>query len=270
MPHFTPSIDLKRVSILPIRAVGETLEMFYLSTDENKAMSVRLNDHSNYILRRYMVPCLFDIPTVEAARILHVSLSLLKRIRSWANLGCWPCSLIHCGGHPLYTRKQVVEKRELVIAELEQEFVKKPSSQLGLTVNILKEVRQYAAIYHHLVIPGAGRRNRVVFVELKPSKCAKKGELGISGGIKDGVKSDVKDSMASMQPRQVERKTALSARSVDTGLITGDAVESLDSTLEAIEADVWHTVDSGYFSDVEDELGLGPIMAPIQPVLGFV
>jgi hypothetical protein len=267
MPHFTPSIDLKRVSVLPIRAVGETLEMFYLSTDENKAMSVRLNDHSNYILRRYMVPCLFDIPTVEAARILHISLSLLKRIRSWANLGCWPCSLIHCGGHPLYTRKQVVEKRELVIEELEKEFVKKPSSQLGLTVNILKEVRQYAAIYHHLVIPGAGRRNRVVFVELKPSKCVKKGD---SDEVKDGVKDGVKDVMASMQPRQVERKTALSAGSVDTGLITGDSLESLDSTLEAIEADVWHTVETGYFSDVEDELGLGPITTPVQPVSGLV
>jgi hypothetical protein len=251
MPHFTPSIDLKRVSVLPIRAVGETLEKFYLSTDEIKAMNVRLNDHSNYILRRYMVPCLFDIPTVEAAWILHVSLSLLKKIRSWANLGCWPCRVIHCGGHPLYMRKQVVEKRELVIEELEKEFVKKPSSMLGLTVNILKEVRQYAAIYHHLAIPGAGRRNRVVFVELKPSKYAKKGDL-------DEVKDGVKYAMASMQPRQVARKTALSAGSVDTG----DALESL----EAIEADVWHTADPSYFSDVEDVLGLGPI----QPVLGLV
>lgn len=257
MPCFTPSsIDLKRVSVLPIREAGETLTMFYTSIDENKAMTVRLNDHSNYILRRSMVPCLFDIPTVEAARILHVSLSLLKKIRSWTNLECWPCSMIHGGGHPLFTRKQIVEKRELVIAELEKEFVAKPSSMLGLTVSILKEVRQYAAIYYHLVIPGAGRRNRVVFVELKPSKCARKGDS-------DGVKA----AMACMQPRQVVRKTTLSAvGTVDVSLNStlDSALDSTsDSTSKAVEADVWHTVETCYFSDVEDELGLGPITTPI-------
>lgn len=261
MPRATPPDDFKRVSVLPIRARDETLEMFFLSTDENKAMNVRLNDHSNYILRRYMVPCLFDIPTVEAARILQISLSLLKKIRSWANLGCWPCSLIHCGMHPLYTRKQVVEKREAVIKELELEFIKLPSSMLGLTVQILKEVRQYACIYHNLVIPGAGRRNKGFVVEIKSPKYVKRddsGEVTVKGEVKGEVKAEVNDAMVSMQPRQATRKTGLSACIGDSEETLG-GLESLES-LETIEADIWHAADTGYFSDVEDELGLGPIM----------
>ena len=233
-----PFVDLKRVSVIPIRAKGETLEMFYMSEDENKAMNVRLNDKGCYFLRRYMVRCLFDIPTVEAARILCVSLSLLKKIRSWANLGCWPCSLIHSGEHTVYTREEIVEGRDAVIAALEMEFVQRPSSALGLTVQILKEVRQYAALYLRLVIPGAGRRNKRKFAEAKVRKIVAEDRVG---GL-----------VELMKPRQVVNGRG--------GISVGvEVAETAMETLEDIEADIWCARELDYFSDVEDELGLGPV-----------
>jgi hypothetical protein len=69
---------------------GETQLMFYASGDNNQAMNIRLNDNTCFVLRRYMVCCFYDIPSPETARIMRISVSLLKRIRSWAKLDLWP------------------------------------------------------------------------------------------------------------------------------------------------------------------------------------
>ena len=201
--------DHRRVSVSPLLVKGETHLTFFSSDDDNKAMTVQLKDSGSFVLYRYMVCCFFDIPCVEAARIMCVSLSLVKRIRSWAKLDCWPCCLIHSGTHPRFTREWVVQRRDEVILSLERKFIQQPSSMLGLTVGILKNVRQYAKIYLGLVVPGTGRRGMVekavkpgVKILKKPSD---KEELKIKVKLsKLGKKGRVvKELMESMKPRHV-------------------------------------------------------------------
>ena len=47
-----------------------------------------------YSLSREMVQCFFDIPFVDAARVLGVSVSTLRHIRDWTGHSCWPFKCI--------------------------------------------------------------------------------------------------------------------------------------------------------------------------------
>ena len=157
--------DYKRVSITPIRCLGETLEMFYKSTDPKRAMLVRLSENKSYILRKEMITAFFDIPSLEAAREMGVSLTLLKKIRAWGNVQRWPCSLLFNGGSGRqleYTLSKVVKKRDELIAGLELEFVQTPCSILEHTIQVLRKAKAYAATYSYLVNPDSGRRNSKV------------------------------------------------------------------------------------------------------------
>lgn len=282
--------DFKRASVTPILGKGETQLMFFNSEDDTKAMTVRLNDNGTFILYRYMVCCFFDIPCVEAARIMCISLSLLKRIRSWARLDCWPCSLIHSGEHPQFTRDWVVHRRNEIIASLERKFLEQPNGVLGLTVGILKNVRQYAVSYLRLVIPGVGRRNatsgvKKVFVEESDDKKlkikVKLRKLGKKG-------KDVKELMESMRPRQAIEKRA--RVTIGSGVAFGAKVEAkvglIETKIETPVETTMQTTSAGlqitppppeewifipsfpvcqefnafYANDVDDELGLGPVI----------
>lgn len=290
--------DFKRASVTPILGKGETQLMFFSSDDDTKAMTVRLNDNGTFVLYRYMVCCFFDIPCVEAARIMCISLSLLKRIRSWARLDCWPCSLIHSGEHPQFTRDWVVHRRDEIIASLERKFLEQPNGVLGLTVGILKNVRQYAASYLRLVIPGVGRRNvasgvKKIFVEESDDKKlkikVKLRKLGKKGKA-------VKELMESMRPRQaIEKRARVTIGSgVAFGAKVGAKAEAkVEAKVEIIETKIeiphettMQTASTGvqitptppeewifipsfpvcqefnvfYANDVEDELGLGPVI----------
>ena len=201
LPHELPDYrnDHKRVALTPIRSEGETLEMFSASNDLKKAFNVRLNSGENYPLRREMVYCFFDIPAVEAARIMCVSLSSLKKIRTWVKVERWPCSLIHIGEFEGLTRAQIIQERDVVISNLEREYqiscnhisgsrcskVSVTGSQtlnqshfsgpnesnmdklinynngIKIALRITKEAREYAALYLCLVIPDAGRKQMV-------------------------------------------------------------------------------------------------------------
>lgn len=286
--------DNRRVSVSPVLGRGETQLTFYASDDEDRAMTVQLKDCGSFVMYRYMVCCFFDIPCVEAARIMCVSLSLVKRIRSWARLGCWPCSLIHSGVHPEYTREWVVQRRNEVILSLEEKFVRQPSSMLGLAVAILKNVRVYAEIYRGLVIPGAGRRAPMggTAKKVKKKTVKKEGELKIKIklgriGKKEGMA--VKEIMESMKPVKPVKQCAVSCnfweeRPLQTTpaeeeeepllplhpLLQEEWISSsggiCQSILSSPSSSFCQELDTLYANDaileVEDELGLGPARAP--------
>ena len=206
--------------------------MFNESNDLKKAFNVRLNCGGNYPLSREMVYCFFDIPLREAARIMRVSPSLLKRIRAWVNVDVWPCSLVHntSSGFGL-TRDQIIKGRDEVISGLEKECADCGGQSVELSLQIMKELKEYAAIYACLVIPGAGRR---------PSeKMAKRKRMeAISQMEKDRRTREI---MESMQPRQ--------------RTLTVDSVAVMEDWPISIRQE-FH-LDS--FLDVEDVLGLGPV-----------
>lgn len=221
-----------RVAIVPLRRKGETMEMFEESKDLKKTYSVRLGGGDNYPLRMEMVYCFFDIPLREAARIMRVSPSLLKRIRAWVNVDVWPCSLVHntSSGFGL-TRDQIIKGRDEVISGLEKECADCGGQSVELSLQIMKELKEYAAIYACLVIPGAGRR---------PSeKVAKRKRMeAISQMEKDRRTREI---MESMQPRQ--------------RTLTVDSVAVMEDWPISIRQE-FH-LDS--LLDVEDVLGLGPV-----------
>lgn len=238
--------DNRRVSLSPVLVRGETHLMFYCSEDDNKAMTVQLKDSGCFILYRYMVSCFFDIPCVEAARIMCVSLSCLKRIRSWAKLECWPCHAIHSGVHAQFTREWVVHRRDEVILMLERKFLEQPSSMLGLAVGILKNVRQYAKIYFDMVIPGAGRRGAVESVVKEFGGKNGKEELKIKVKLKKIGKKGrvVRELMDSMKPRQAKCGTGGKKKLADAGAAgTVENVERVDTEEKAETAEKVETVD---------------------------
>ena len=296
-------LDHKRVALTPIRSEGETLEMFIASNDLKKAFNVRLNSGENYPLRREMVYCFFDIPAVEAARIMCVSLSSLKKIRTWVKVERWPCSLIHIGEFEGLTRAQVIQERDVVISNLEKEYQTSCShissghvSQLAITrgqtsnknhdswqnesnlselsedklinhhtglkiaLRILKEAREYAALYLCLVIPDSGRKqpmkrksdaheaktNEVQTLETKTQGL--RNQETLHGGFNE---QRVRELMDSMQPRQVvKRKTRVS---VLTTVEPDDCFWPVSITQE-FNFDQLFLAD-----DMEDELKLGPM-----------
>ena len=251
--------------------------MFNESNELNQAFNVRLSNGTNYPLSREMVYCFFDVPAVEAARIMCVSLSLLKKIRAWVKVERWPCSLIHSGEFVGLTRDQIVHGRNEVIAGLERSInildqaqyrdpgqIQAPGQMYGSgeiqapgriqvsdhnqnitldgikqSLKILMEVRRYAAIYICLVIPDAGRRQSTK----RREEDLKTQELN------DGMRA--KEIMESMQPRQVaQRKTKIS---VVTTVEPEDSFWPISITQE-------FNFDQLFASDeLEDELKLGPM-----------
>ena len=71
-----------------------------------------------YSLTREMVHSFFDLPSVDVARLLKVCVTVLKHIRSWAGIDCWPYRLVNNGVFEL-TREQIVGLRRSVIERLE-------------------------------------------------------------------------------------------------------------------------------------------------------
>jgi hypothetical protein len=289
-------VDHRRVALVPMRSKGETLGEFHGSNDLKKAMEVRLSDEESYPLRREMVYCFFDIPAVEAARIMCVSLSVLKKIRTWVKVERGPCFLIHSGDFEGLTRAQVVQGRDEVISELEKECamlakseescrrsgrsIKKHKSNksrnveagvvygykgITLALKILKEVREYAALYLCLLIPDGGRRQSI-----KP--VVKGGDLEEEMGssmhsTRDSTEHDSKEEtppgdsvklpkrvrkiVEQMQPRQVvQRKARVSVKTI---------VEPEDCFWPVSITQEFNFDRLFESNDVEDELRLGPV-----------
>ena len=220
------------VAIVPIRRKGETLEMFEKSKDLKKEYSVRLGGGNNYPLRMDMVFCFFDIPLKEAARIMHVSSTLLKKIRTWVHVDQWPCSLVHTNGFGL-TRTQIIKGRDEVISGLELEHAY--SKEQGIELSLATHAAQYAG----LVIPGVGRRPMIkrkrILEESVPSDefdIAKRKRI-----LEESVPSDEFDVIAKRMPPTEEMETT-----EDWPIFIGQGV----GCVEDVE-------------DVEDVLGLGPL-----------
>jgi hypothetical protein len=282
----------KRVVLLPIRSEGETLDMFNASNDLKKAFNVRLSSGENYPLRRDMVYCFFDIPAVEAARIMCVSLSLLKKIRAWVKLDRWPCSQIHCADGECFglTRTQVIQGRDEVILSLEREYLDYPLERIKLAIKIVKDAREYAKVYACLVNPDAGRVQTPIMSPMQTmqtmqtlqSKVAKGGDSPLISRtyandpysrmqeLFDGEGNDklANEIMESMQPRQVvKRKSRLP---VQVSLMVSTKPESLMATTEpeSLTTDCFWPIpitqefnfDQLFDTDgLEDELDLGPL-----------
>ena len=250
------SAEHTRVALVPIGKQGMTMDMFNNSNDLKKTYSVRLGQGESFPLRMEMVYCFFDIPLREAARIMRVSVSLMKKIRTWVKVDQWPCSLIHGGDYAQFglTKDEVIKGRDDVISGLESECLACPSHELDglkLALKVMKETRDYATLYASLVIPTTGRRppEKVVGAKRIKREC-------------EGV-STVREILDSIQPRQAERKTKLT--SVTTKVVT--TVETIvkttvETTVETESDDFWPIAQEFNFSnfdvEVEDELGLGP------------
>ena len=293
-------LEPTRVVLVPIRRHGESMEMFNNSSDLKKAYSVRLGNGVSYPLRMEMVYCVFDMPLSEAARILRVSVSLAKRIRAWVKVDQWPCSMIYGGsaqsGNAKFglTRDQIVKGRDGVISGLEWERRNCQAYMcdgMELALSIMKEARDYAALYARMVIPGAGRRPSERAMEQKRIKLEQEGR--------------VRQIMESMQPRQAGRKTGLTkintkvtvettkaAKAVKAAKLTkltkltkstvettvtvttlestSDGAEPGDCSSESASDCFWpisihqefnftNYSNSNFDEEVDDELGLGPI-----------
>ena len=63
-----------------------------------------------FSLSRDMVQCFFDIPFVDAARLLGISVSTLRHIRDWAGHDCWPFKSIVEGRFEM-KREEITSKR---------------------------------------------------------------------------------------------------------------------------------------------------------------
>jgi RWP-RK domain len=149
---------MKRILITPILREGETPSMFKASNDAKRAMAIHIG-HRSYSLTREMVCCFFDIPAVEAARIMRVSLSTLKKIRSWVRLDRWPCTQIHNRRFKL-TLPHIVKGRNAVICGLERDFLDVPSGMVVMALNIMREAREYAQTYLCLVSKPENKEER--------------------------------------------------------------------------------------------------------------
>ena len=71
-----------------------------------------------YSLTREMVKCFFDLPSVDAARILKICLTVLKKIRTWVGVSRWPYNCIRVGEFEM-SRREVVDLRKSIIQRLE-------------------------------------------------------------------------------------------------------------------------------------------------------
>jgi hypothetical protein len=249
--------DHRRVALVPIRDPGETVDMFKESRDLKKAFSVRVSNGESYPLRREMVYCFFDIPSVEAARIMRVSLSLLKKIRTWVNVERWPCSQLHSGEFIGLTRAQVIAGRDEVILGLEKEYKENPGRMIQLALKIMKEVREYAITYACLVTPDSGRRPMVRNPLPRTKDGGKKSkEMPQSTENAQAAEERLKEIMDSMQPRQVvKRKTKVSVVTTvepeDTGCFWPICIT------QEFNFDLLYQRDDE--DSLDDELKLGPL-----------
>ena len=227
----------KRIVITPILNEGETPSMFKSSTDVKRAMEIHLNRHSSYSLTKEMVFCFFDIPAIEAARIMRVSLSTLKKIRNWVEMKRWPCSMIH-NKRFILTLPQIIKWRGNVISGLEGDFLDNPSGGIVIALNILREVREYARTYLHLVIPF---RPELFLQNKKERKERERQKVELEMKLRVELEMKLRAEMKLRVEMEVE--------------------------MEAVKtepADYWpttitQTFNFDYLFEVEDVLGLGPI-----------
>ena len=272
----------KRAVLVPIRSEGESLGMFNSSNDLKKAFNVRLSTGENYPLRRDMVYCFFDIPSVEAARIMCVSLTLLKKIRAWVKLDRWPCAQIHTINGECFglTRAHIIQGRDDVISNLEKEYQDFPLERIKLAIKIVKMAREYAMVYACLVTPGTGGvqhtgtkvdgsnlisnlfSNPMSTPMSDPNSNPNSNPISrscnidsysrmLTDGNSEGNDKSANEIMESMQPRQVvKRKTRIS---VMTTMEPEDCFWPISITQE-------FNFDQLFDTDgLEDELGLGPL-----------
>ena len=245
---------------MPIKVRDETEAMFFASNDLKKAFSVRLDYTTAYVLRMEMVFCFFDIPMTEAARIMRVSVSLVKRIRAWVHVDQWPCCLVHNGSFGL-TREQIVKGRDEVITGLEGET---ETYGIELALQIMRHARDYAKLYARMVMPIGGRRSNETAVVLRRIK-----GLNGSGGPKKS-KAALKATSVGLVEKSLESgKIGKLEKSLESGKI-GKLEESPEVEAENLEV-CWPVENdnlnytfrgSVYGVDglcgVDDVLGLGP------------
>ena len=123
---------------------------------------------------------------------------------------------------------------------------------IKLSLKILKEAREYAALYLCLVMPDAGRRQST---KRKAEVSDLKTRESLNHLSDDGR---VKEIMASMQPRQaVKRKTNLSHNSTKVSVLTTVEPEDCFWPISITQEFNFDQLFEG--DDVEDELKLGPM-----------
>lgn len=146
-----------------------------------------------YVVRKDLIACLFDVPTVDAARLLRVCVTLLKRIRSLCGLAVWPYAAV-CSGTYRLNADDVYLLRASVIRRFKDMRV---YGRDRVFLDILEEAHEFV-----------GRMRRTA--ELGVAS----GPLGGSGAAAEGVaaESAAAESAASESaeppPRKRRRKIA--------------------------------------------------------------
>ena len=70
-----------------------------------------------YIMRKDLLLCFFDLSMSDAARIMRICVTVLKKLRSWVGLDIWPCTDV-IAGRFWASMEQIRETRLGVIREM--------------------------------------------------------------------------------------------------------------------------------------------------------
>ena len=126
-------------------------------TGANEIIHIKTSN-IEYKMLKSQLTCFYDIPACDAARIMRVCLTLLKRLRVWSGLQRWPYNLVHKGAYEV----SVDEIRQLrcdLILQMESRVLS--SEEVGFLC-ILKEAHSFSAAYWRATSVKAVRRDSQV------------------------------------------------------------------------------------------------------------
>jgi hypothetical protein len=101
-----------------------------------------------YTMPREMVQCFFDLPAVDAGRILKVCNTVLKKLRKRLGLPHWPYNRIRQGDFKL-SRCEIVEMRRAWIQRLEEGA----SSKFPGVLPLLREAETLSKVFMSICSP---------------------------------------------------------------------------------------------------------------------
>ena len=204
-----------------------------------------------YVMRCDMLFCFFDLPTTDAARLLRVSVSLLKRIKWLCGILKWPYVDVQAGVYRL-SAEQIRNGRTAAVQMLLDQRVCGPELAF---LRILMEVQHFAGDFEvQAGIAGSWGFGRV---PVKPvvrgeRKSVKVAVQRIGGSSAKSVKKSTGSSVEKSTDSSVEKSTDSSVeKSTDSSVekSTGSSVEK--STDLSVEKSTDLSVEKSTGSSVE-------------------
>ena len=103
----------------------------------------------NVRLRKDMLFCVYDLPSVYAAKVLKVSLTLLKKIRKWVGLLHWPCRQVYQGSFVM-SKDEIVARRQYLIDFMTSRIdqTRFHYSMLPIMMNAASMAEGYTKLFH--------------------------------------------------------------------------------------------------------------------------